>query len=234
MKKKIFIFSHAMEIGGAERALLGLLDSFDYSKYDIDLFLMRHSGELMSLIPNNVNILPLNRKYSSLAIPIVSVIKNGNFDIAAGRFIGKLKAQYFNKKMGYSDSGTELEYSHKYTERYMPMMSDKEYDLAISFLTPHYYVANKVNANKKIAWIHTDYSFIDIDVESELKMWSVYDNVISISDDVTKVFLTKFPSLENRIKLIENILSKSNIKSQSELFNAKGELNGSINLLSIG
>ena len=40
MKKKVFIFSHAMEIGGAERALLGLLTSFDYSKYEVDLFLM--------------------------------------------------------------------------------------------------------------------------------------------------------------------------------------------------
>ena len=58
MKKKIFIFSHAMEIGGAERALLGFLDSVDYSKYDIDLFLLRHSGELLDLIPNEVNLLP--------------------------------------------------------------------------------------------------------------------------------------------------------------------------------
>ena len=41
MKKKIFIFSHALEIGGAERALLGLLGSMDYNKFDVDLFL-RH------------------------------------------------------------------------------------------------------------------------------------------------------------------------------------------------
>ena len=38
-KKKIIIVSHAMEIGGAERSLLGLLNSFDYQKYEIDLFL---------------------------------------------------------------------------------------------------------------------------------------------------------------------------------------------------
>ena len=33
--KKILIFSHAMEIGGAERALLGLLETIDTTKYDI-------------------------------------------------------------------------------------------------------------------------------------------------------------------------------------------------------
>ena len=46
MKKKIFIFSHAMEIGGAERALLGLLTSFDYSKYDVDLFDEKHKAKV--------------------------------------------------------------------------------------------------------------------------------------------------------------------------------------------
>ena len=46
-KHTILIFSQAMELGGVERSLLGLLDSIDYDRYDVDLFLMRHSGELM-------------------------------------------------------------------------------------------------------------------------------------------------------------------------------------------
>ena len=49
--KKILIFSHAMEIGGAEKALLGLLEAIDTTKYEADLFLMRHTGELMKEIP---------------------------------------------------------------------------------------------------------------------------------------------------------------------------------------
>ena len=50
--KKILIFSHAMEIGGAERALLGLLETLDYAQYEVDLFLMRHAGELLKYIPD--------------------------------------------------------------------------------------------------------------------------------------------------------------------------------------
>lgn len=235
MKKKVFVFSHAMEIGGAERALLGLLNCMDYSKYDVDLFLMRHSGELMELIPEDVNLLPPDRKYSSLAIPIINVVKNGEFDIAFGRITGKLNAEKFNKKMSYCNSEAALEYSHKYTQKYMPMMSDKEYDLAISFLTPHYFVSEKVRAKKKIAWIHTDYSYLNLDIASELKMWSAYDNIISISNDVTKAFLTKFPSLENKIILIENISSKVFIESQAEMFDVTDEMsNSDIKLLSVG
>ena len=37
MGKKILIVSHAMEIGGAERSLLGLLSALDPTKVDIDL-----------------------------------------------------------------------------------------------------------------------------------------------------------------------------------------------------
>ena len=47
MKPSILIFSQAMGLGGVERSLLGLLDAIDYDRYDVDLFLMRHSGELM-------------------------------------------------------------------------------------------------------------------------------------------------------------------------------------------
>ncbi len=235
MKKKIFIFSHAMEIGGAERALLGLLTSFDYSKYDVDLFLMQHSGELLSLIPKQVNLLPEIKEYSGIMKPMITALKQGNIKVVLGRLNGKIHAQKYNKKNGLAHSDVGVEYSHKYTVKCLPNITDKEYDVAISFLTPHYIVRDKVKADKKIAWIHSDYSTTNNDVESELKMWSIYDNIISISNDVTSAFLTKFPSLENKIVKIENILSKDFIEEQADLFNVENEMTGdSIKLLSIG
>ena len=58
MKPSILIFSQSMYLGGVERSLLGLLDSIDYDRYDVDLFLMRHSGELMPYLNHKANILP--------------------------------------------------------------------------------------------------------------------------------------------------------------------------------
>lgn len=235
MKKKIFIFSHAMEIGGAERALLGLLSSIDYSKYDVDLFLLRHSGELLDLIPNEVNLLPEIPQYSAMMKPMVAALKQGQLKIVAGRIIGKIKAKQFNKRMGFQDSFAVFDYSHKYTKKYLPVISKTQYDLAISFLMPHYIVQEKVQAKKKIAWIHTDYSICNMDVESETAIWSKYDNIISISDDVTKAFLTKFPSLENKIVYIENILSKGFIDGQADLIDVRNEMEiSTVKLLSIG
>ena len=235
--KNVLIISHCMEIGGAERALLGLLNAFDYSEYSVDLFLLRHTGELMRYIPERVKLLPENRKYSSLAVPLADVIKKGAFGVALGRLEGKKKAERFAQEHNFRSSEyVFIEYSHKYTVRYMPMISEKEYDLVISFLTPHYFAAEKTNAKKKIAWIHTDYSFIEIDVESELKMWSAYDKIIAISDGVKSAFLKKFPSLSDRVEVIENIHPSEFIKAQSEEFAVSKEMpaDGSVRFLSVG
>lgn len=235
MKKKIFIFSHAMEIGGAERALLGLLNSIDYSKYEVDLFLLKHSGELMPLIPKQVNLLPEIPRYSAIMKPMVLALKEGQIKVVLGRLCGKLKAKLYGIKHALNRSAVAIEYSHKHTVKYLPKVNNEHYDIAISFLTPHYIVSEKVNADKKIAWIHTDYSTIELDVKSELAMWSKFDNIVSISDDVTRAFLSTFPSLENKIVKIENILSKDFVEEQADLFNVENEMTGdSVKLLSIG
>lgn len=235
--KRILIVSHAMEIGGAERALLGLLSSIDPSRVSVDLFLLRHEGALLDLIPDYVHLLPPIPAYTVLARPIAQTVKEGHLLLSGARLIGKFRARCYDKKHGLTESGVALEYSHKYTKRFMPLIApDVEYDLAISFLTPHYFAAEKVRAKKKIAWIHTDYSVVRVDAASELKMWGAYDYIASISDDVTKAFLSAFPSLEDRIVKIENILPKALIDHQAGDFSAEGEMprDGAIRLLSIG
>lgn len=234
--KKILIVSHAMEIGGAERALLGLLSSLDYSKYQVDLFLCRHEGELLRFIPDNINVLPTNQaKY--LAVPLVSLMKNMNFRMMYGR----LKAKYLSKKKIKrlnlkSDNQVELTYSHLYTYKYIDDINqDVEYDLAISFLTPHYICRNKVKAKKYLAWIHTDYSTIDIDVKTELGMWNKYDYIASISENCTEAFLSKFPSLKSKIIRIDNIITKDMIYDQAYRFDVTEEMSfKGIKLLSVG
>ena len=117
-----------------------------------------------------------------------------------------------------------------------PIQPETEYDLAISFLTPHYFVAEKVRAKKKIAWIHTDYSVVQVDGASELAMWSRYDSIASISENVTETFLSGFPSLKEKIVLIENILPKALIGGQANAFPVEKEMpnDTAIKLLSIG
>jgi len=236
MKKKLLIVSHALELGGAERSLIGLLDALDPEIWNIDLFLLRHEGALMSDIPAYVTLLPEIPAYTVLARPMKDTLQEGHVLLTIARLAGRIAAGRYAKKHGHTESAVGLEYSHKFTCPFMPAIQPQtEYDLAISFLTPHYFVAQKVRAKKKIAWIHTDYSRVLVDIPSETAMWSAYDHIISISDTVTASFLTVFPILKNKTVLIENILPEQLVRKQAEAFSAEPEMpQGEIRLLSIG
>lgn len=229
---------HYMEIGGAETALVGLLNALDPARVDVDLFLYDHRGEMMQFIPKWVNLLPQIPKYSVLERPIVELVKRGFWDIAAARMWAKRIS-----KVAYKRSGSKLENNggldkmSKCTTPLLPKINPSmTYDLAISFLTPHRIVAEKVKAKKKIAWIHTDYTRVWVDAEDELKVWQKYDYVASISGDVTNTFLQVFPSLAPKIVEIENILSPSFVRKRAELEDTDKEFRQTdkISLLSIG
>ena len=236
MKKKLLIVSHALELGGAERSLIGLLDALNPELWEIDLFLLRHEGELMDAIPNHVNLLPQVSAYTVLARPMKDTLKEGHILLTAARLAGRVSAKQYERTHGFAESGVSLEYSHKFTYRLMPAICpNTQYDLAISFLTPHYICAEKVRAKKKLAWIHTDYSRVQVNRESELKMWNRYDHIVSISNAVTDSFLGVFPELKAKIVRIENILPEKLIRKQAEAFSVEKEMpEKGIRLLSIG
>lgn len=235
MKHTILIFSQAMELGGVERSLLGLLDSIDYDRYDVDLFLMRHSGELMPYLNPKAKLLPEIPQYALLAVPMVSLLKSGQLGVLHGRLKGKLAAKRFDKRHpGSKPSVTALTYSHKYTLSAMPQISDKTYDLAISFLTPHYFARERVKAKKYAAWIHTDYTALSFDRLAEIAMWRKYDAICGVSEQVTAAFDAEFPELSHLTETVENILPKNLIERQSNIPQSKMQRENKFALLSVG
>lgn len=231
-KKRLFIAIQYMEIGGVERSLLGLLDSLDYSRVEVDLFIYRHSGELMQYIPSEVNLLPEIPAYTTLTRPITQILKEGYGRIALGRLYAKFQAKRFSNQTGGDENYSIYQYVADATTPYLPPINDVVYDLAISFIAPHNIVKDKVKAKRKVAWIHTDYSNVTIDAACELKTWDTYDYIAAISEDAKRAFIQKFPSLADRIVVIENILSANFVREQALL--EKPTLDGEIKLLTVG
>ncbi len=227
-----------MALGGAERALLGLLEALDTERVDVDLFLNQHTGEFMPLIPSKVNLLPEQRGYNAIERPMKDILREGQLGVLFGRLLAKWRHRRYRSTLtpeqrAYDCSG--FQYIADSVSPFLPSLEGgREYDLAISFLQPHNIVLNKVRARKKIAWIHTDYSTVHINVEKELKVWGQFDYIASISDDCTRSFLQKFPSLKDKIILIENILSPTIIREQA-LDDAECTMhNAQLKLLSVG
>ena len=236
MKPRIIILMHYMELGGAEMALLGLLGALDPGRVDVDLFIYSHQGPLMDYIPGHVNLLPEKGPYSVIERPMGEALRRGHLGVVSGRLLAKWRYRNFRKKHpADGDDGAIMQYVGNCVTPVLPKINPEvEYDLCISFLTPHNIGRDKVRAKKRLAWIHTDYSTVSINPDLELPVWNSYDYIASISPEVTRSFLTVFPSLAAKIVDIENMLSSAFVLGRAEEKDVSSELTGDINLLSIG
>lgn len=234
-KLRILILIHYLEIGGAEISLIGLLNAIDKARYDVDLFVYSHQGELMQLIPDGVNLLPEVRKYSTIERPMKEVLREGYVDIVAARLLAKIRHRIYRRTHAINGEDASIfQYLANCTTPLLPKISDTEYDLAISFLAPHNICFDKVRAKKKVAWIHTDYSIVKINKKLELPIWSQFDYISSISSSTTLSYLSTFPELKDKIVEIENILSPNFVRQRSEICDVTDFQCNCINLLSIG
>ena len=227
-----------MEIGGAESSLIGLLEALDPKRVDIDLFIYSHQGVFMNAIPDYVNVLPEIRIWSTMEKPMKKVLLMGYPHVVLARLIAKWRTKRFYKR-NPSDLPhcAGFAYIGEGCAKVVPGLKKFGiYDLAISYMSPHDFVLKHVSAKRKIAWIHTDYNQISINVEKELPIWGAYDKIISISKDVTQAFLRVFPTLKGKIVECENMMPKRWIEKNatSKTVEADYRREGVVTLCSVG
>ncbi|WNB92462.1 glycosyltransferase [Bacillus sp. NEB1478] len=201
--KKLLIASYDMEVGGVERSLISMLNNFDYNNHEVDLMLYSHTGDFMNLLPKQAKLLKESKAYKTVRMPIGKILQSGKLPIALARLLAKYKA---NLNQSAENGYKQLQYMWVYTLPFLPSLK-KNYDMAISYLWPHYFVAEKVSAKTKIAWIHTDFSIVDTDEELDFKMWNKFDYIMAVSEECKNAFLSKYKALENKVLVIENITS---------------------------
>ena len=228
MKKKVLIvFTGAMEIGGIERSLLGLLDSFDYDKYDVDLFLYGHHGPLLPLLNNKVNLLTEVKELAYLRESFKTKLKNKCYYSAFLRVRDLIKSKF-----------VPVDHDRTWSQimRKCAPAQDKEYDLAISFFLPFDYIKEKAKSKIRIGWVHTDYNGDTANRDALLEEYIGMDYIAAVSDRCAESFKSIFPQLKNKVITIENILSDSFIQNQADITSVSDEMkdDGSIKLLSIG
>ncbi len=235
-KPRIFINLHYLELGGAERALLGLLNAIDTNKVDVDLFLNQHTGAFMPLIPDKINLLPEISAYSAIERPMRSILYEGHLGILIGRLIGKYRHKKYLKSIGKTRDGSATQYAFDGVLPFLPSLKHfGHYEMAISFLDPPHIVQDKVDAEIKMEWIHADWSTIDVNEKLVASRWGRNDYIVSISEHVGERFLKRFPQFRDKIIEIHNILSPSFVKNQAAQSVDLGDFNpDGITLCSVG
>lgn len=225
-KDIIIVFTGPMDLGGIERSLLGLLDSIDYNEYNVDLFLYAHHGPLMYLINENVNVLPEEKELAFLRESFGTKLKNRAYYSA-----------YMRCKEAVISKFTHINHDEMWAEimRKKVKPIKKHYDLALGFFRPFDLIDEKIYADIKVGWIHTDYSSAGEDLELLKKDYAKMDYIVSVSDQTARTFIELFPELESKVIISENILSESFIKSEADKIDVSNEMDDScVKLLSIG
>lgn len=233
-KKKILVIGPGMDLGGVERSLIGLIDSFDYEKVDVDLFLFQHIGSLMKQINKNVNLLPENRIVANGYKHIKELLFNGNFLSTflkcISLIIGKINRSY--RKTG--DDGKDA--YQRIISRFIKI-NNKNYDLALGFIDPHYILLNSINSKVKIGWMHTDWQTIGSHSGTTIAsdMWEPLDYIACVSEGVKKSFDYIFPQLSSKSIVIENILPTKYVQHLAHAFIPETEMpRDKFNILSVG
>lgn len=206
MKKRILFIEEGLGMGGAEKSLLIILSLIDYSKYDVDLFLFKHTGSFMPLLPKEVKLLSKDDDY---------VTFNNNRKLSPLRFLKKLdiKRAYnsfmYLIKAAFHNLVLKKEYiGWKHIKNIFSPL-DKEYDVAISFLEKKtfYFNVDKVKAKKRIGFIHIDYSKYPYNYKLDKKYFSYFSNIATVSEHCKKVLRNIFPGYKEKFCVIKNMIS---------------------------
>lgn len=216
MKKIIFVID-SLHCAGAEKSLITLLSLLDYSKYEIDLQLFGYGGALEELLPKEVNLLePL--KYTSFCdLSVKSAILQSIEELKFTKLLARLNFTLAIRKNKYSNSQKARIFWQKASN--VIENSEKEYDIAISYAQgiPTFYVADKIKARKKYAWVNVSYRLNNEDTLFQEEYYNKYDNIIAVSDSAKEIFLETFPQYFDKVKIIYDINDSKFITKMAEI-----------------
>ncbi|EOP47828.1 glycosyltransferase [Bacillus cereus] len=215
MKKDVLFVINNLNCGGAEKSLISLLNTMDYSRYNVDLFLFKHEGLFLNKIPKQVNVLEEPPEYQLFDMPIKAAImkclRQGRLDIALSRVC----AGYIFKSEKNKARCEQRVW--RYLSKSLQNIS-KKYDVAIGYLekNPVYFCIDKVNANKKIGFIHTDYDKLGMDPNIDRGYFRSLDHIVTVSEECANVLKQRFSIYNDKIGVIHNIVSPSTINKMSQ------------------
>lgn len=181
--------------GGAEKVLIDILNNFNYSEYQIDLFLENRIGVYMKDVPSEVNILSLYKK-RTLSLKIFHrLLKITNLYTTYFKLI---HVCCFKKKIGTC------------------------YDVIVSFMegVPLKYHSTVTNrATKNITWIHLDlfswhYTSSFMPHDEERKCYDLMDHLVFVSSDAQRAFL-KLYSVHGTHHVVYNLIDRDKILKKS-------------------
>jgi glycosyltransferase involved in cell wall biosynthesis len=229
-KRELLFVLDSLSIGGAEKSLISLLSSIDASKYKIDLLLFRKGEDLEKYIPDYINVLQVPEYYRFVYGKKFTVTKNIKYQYFKLKTSLGLRLNNYSKKNLHSEQVV-----YKCVSKAITAL-EKKYDVAIAYSQgmPTYFVANKVTASKKLAWINTDYVNTLYDKEIDYESYSRINKIVAVSQH-TKESISKLRNEYNdKVDIVLDIINPHLIVKMSEEEQVKEFDDSLVNILTVG
>ena len=238
MKKLLFVIN-TLGYGGAERALLNLLGALDPAQYQISLFVLTGQGELIHELPAYVGI--LNADYNDCSV----LTKAGRTHLlrcvlraGIGKGLLVKRARYLLKNL-YRMCREKRIQADKLCWRILAEGApapEGEYDLAVAYLEggATYYVADRVRAKKKAAFVHIDYVQAGYGKALDLDCYQRMDHIFTVSNEVKEHFLEVYPSYENKVSVFPNLVDQKRVCRLAEEGEGFSDAFHGVRILTVG
>lgn len=210
MKKGILFVIHNIGIGGSMTSMLNLLELLQQQGFEIDLFIMEHSGAFLNRAIKAANLLNEDIILSSVICDKNKLIKERN--------LAKLFIR-FTFVAAHKLIGVEKTYAFIY--RWRANKLSGKYGNVIAFqegMTTDF--VQYINAQNKIAWIHNDYERFSVNYQTEImqERYDHFDKIVSVSQASRNSMLSNLNNLEDKVYIIYNTLNSSYITEKSQKF----------------
>lgn len=213
--KKILIVIRDMKIGGAQKSLLSFLQCLSNSpmgrEVELHLMVIDPRGSFLSQIPENIKRIDAPTELYWLSVPMGAKLLR---PISANSIKGQLN---WLRQKRHGSAQHIAQQKWKCWQPFVPKHTEK-YDVAISYIDgcPNYYVMDKVLADKKVLWVHSDYEKQGYDSEFDKLFFDKSDAVITISEGCKQSIITALPHLEEKVFILQNITDYEGILQKSK------------------
>ncbi|MGN1095873.1 MAG: glycosyltransferase, partial [Eubacteriales bacterium] len=237
MKEKMLIIGITMEAAGSERSFLSFASKLDYDKYDVELLLAAREGAFLHLVPPEIKITTMGELGE-----IFKITKNNAFSVITRLFIKKNPFFVFSLLpyiIKMRRGGVERAFAaNRLWVSLMKKMPrhEGEYDIALAYWGDHtmFYMADKVNAKRKISWLHFDYDEPPREDALYLPYFQECDKIITVSKEIERSLTERFPELSEKTVTFENFVDADEIRTKAEEYTDFREDFSGISILSVG
>lgn len=209
MEDMLFVID-SLGCGGAEKSLISLLNNLDYSKYNVDLLLIKRGGEFEEFLPKDVNILESPEYFRYL---------NGDKEISIKKKLTYIKYRLLTTiKLRTNKNRKHQLHSEQVVYTSIKSILDginKKYDVAIAYSQgfPTYFVSEIVKAKKKLAWINCNYIKTKYDKDIDNSYYNNIDRMIVVSNFIYDSMSDMKYNYRDKMKVILDIIDPKLINS---------------------